>query len=147
MWNWSTCQMKWFSVRKEVCNCSTRNWMRVFLVPVWYPPPQTILLMPSAPALDLSLGSKTLCANDAWTQAWGSHSATLLNKSLIYKTCSKGTKQEKKTRAGLDTLWFQHEWGQNAALENITQYYFEQRLLMRPHVNWGGQCGCTRKQT
>lgn len=96
MGSWSTCQMKWFSRRKEVCDCSTRNWMQVFLVPVWYPPPQTIILMPSASALDLSLGNKTLCANDALlTQAWGSHSATLLNKSLICKTCSRGARQEK----------------------------------------------------
>lgn len=97
MGNWSAHQMKWFSRRKEVCDCSTRNWLQVFLVPGWHTLPQTILLMPRAPALDLSLGSKTLCANDSLlTQAWGLHNATLLNKSLICKTCSREARRVKK---------------------------------------------------
>lgn len=75
--NWSTRQLKWFSWRKEVCDCSIRNWVQFFLVPVWSLSPDN----PShakCSSIRSVIRQQDVCANDALvTQAWELHSETL----------------------------------------------------------------------
>lgn len=133
--NWSTRQLKWFSWRKEVCDCSVRNWIQFFLVPVWSPSSDN----PShakCSNIRSVIRQQDVCANDALvTQAWTPHSEALEQKPDLQNLQQRNQPGEKH-RAGLNMLWVQHESGQDPALENITQYDFEQRLWMRPHVNW-----------
>lgn len=77
MGNWSTRQLKWFSWRKEVCDCSMRNWMQFFLVPVWSPSPDNASHAKCS-SIRSVIRQQEVCANDALaTQAWALHSETL----------------------------------------------------------------------
>lgn len=132
--NWSTRQLKWFSWRKEVCDCSIRNWIHFFLIPVWSPSPDNPSYAKCSRIRSV-IRQRDVCTNDALvTQAWALHSETLEQKADLWNLQQRNEAIGKKT--GLNTLWVQHESGQDPALENITQYDFEQRLLMRPRVNW-----------
>lgn len=132
--NWSTRQLKWFSWRKEVCDCSIRNWIHFFLIPVWSPSPDNPSYAKCSRIRSV-IRQQDVCANDALvTQAWALHSETLEQKADLWNLQQRNEAIGKKP--GLNTLWVQHESGQDPALENITQYDFEQRLLMRPRVNW-----------